>query len=68
MPASVETSEGGSSSTELEPLPYGIKLSNRMPNILINKYNLNVKDSYKNKNYTLAGVALHITQFILDKK
>ena len=68
MPASVETSEGGSSSTELEPLPYGIKLSNRMPDILINKYNLNVKDSYKNKNYTLAGVALHITQFILDKK
>ncbi len=45
-----------------------IKLSNHLPNIIINKHNINFIDSQTNKKYSLQGQDTSITNFILDKK
>ena len=49
-------------------LPFGLKLSNKLPNIKIDKYNLSAVDLMTSKKYSLIGENLKITDFILDKK
>lgn len=50
------------------PLPFGIKLSNHLPNIKIYKYNISLVDIQTLKSYSINGNKLSITDFVLDKK
>ena len=49
-------------------LPLGIKLSNKLPNISAKNYNLTFVDMGTQKQYSLFGKDLKITDFVLDKK
>lgn len=50
------------------PLPFGIKLSNHLPNIIINGYNINFIDVKTDKKYSISGEKFNISDFILNKK
>lgn len=62
IPESEEPSE------PMKSLPFGLKLSNKLPNILINNYKLAFIDAQDKKEYSVDGKDLKITDFILDKK
>jgi len=49
-------------------LPYGLKLSNHLPNIKLDEYQINFIDEKTKKTYFIDGDDLKITDFILDKK
>jgi len=49
-------------------LPFGIKLSNHLPNITLKNYNISFIDIPTNKKYSLNGKDFKISDFILDKK
>ena len=48
-------------------LPYGFKLSNHLPNIIINNYNLSFIDT-TDKTYSIYGDNVSVKDFILNKK
>ena len=52
----------------MQILPFGIKLSNHLPNIKIGDYKLALIDANTKKTYYIDGDNLNITDFILDKK
>ncbi len=49
-------------------LPFGVKLSNKLPNIYLNNYDIAFIDLSNSKKYYLDGDKFHITDFILDKR
>lgn len=49
-------------------LPLGLKLSNRLPDISVKKYNIAAVDLITSKKYALDGQNLKISDFVLDKK
>lgn len=49
-------------------LPYGLTLSNHLPNIRVKKYKLTFIDAIDRKNYYLTGENFKISKFILDKQ
>ena len=49
-------------------LPFGLKLSNRMPDIKLNNYKLTVSDMNSDKTYYTEGENFTVTKFILDKR
>lgn len=49
-------------------LPFGLKLSNKLPNVKVTKYDLSIVDLITSKKYDVNGKNLKITDFILDKK
>lgn len=49
-------------------LPFGIKLSNKLPNIYLNNYVITFVDTSNCKQYSLNGNKFNVTDFILDKK
>lgn len=49
-------------------LPYGLKLSNHLPSIYINNYNIAFVDIPTDKTYSIYGNSISITDFILNKK
>jgi len=49
-------------------LPFGFKLSNRLPNILVKDYSLFFLDSRSGRTYGLEGENFRVKDFILDKK
>lgn len=49
-------------------LPFGLKLSNKLPDVKISKYNLTLTDLPTNKTYYTQGENLKISKFILDKR
>lgn len=49
-------------------LPLGIKLSNKLPNIYLNNYDIAFVDTTTGNKYYLDGDKFHITDFILNKK
>ena len=49
-------------------LPFGLKLSNHLPNIYLKKFNIEFYDISSDKKYYLDGSYLDVTDFILDKK
>lgn len=51
-----------------EPLPFGIKLSNHLPDIILNNYNLSFIDMQTDKSYYFSGNKIKISDFILNKK
>lgn len=51
-----------------EPLPFGIKLSNHLPDIILNNYNLSFIDMQTDKSYYFSGNRIKVSDFILNKK
>ena len=47
-------------------LPFGLKLSNHLPNIIINKYNIDFAE--KNNKYSVYGNKISLTDFVINKK
>ena len=54
-------------SAPMQSLPYGFKLSNRLPNICLGEYKLELLDSIENKSYYVNGEYFNIYDFVLDK-
>ena len=54
--------------TTLQPLPFGFKLSNRLPDIRVNDYIITFVDMATKSEYTLSGQDLKLKDFILDKR
>ncbi len=54
-------------STSFE-LPFGLKLSNRLPNIKIGNHKFALVDSETSKSYYIEGDKFKLTDFILDKR
>lgn len=50
------------------PLPMGLKLSNHLPDIVLNNYNLSFIDMQSDKTYYISGNTIKVTDFILNKK
>ena len=48
-------------------IPFGIKLSNHLPNIYVNNYNISITKS-DNKKYSISGYKFSVTDFIFNKK
>ena len=55
------------SSTEPIVLPFGLKLSNHLPDIKLGKYEVDFIDVSENKSYSISGDKAEIRDFILDK-
>lgn len=49
-------------------LPFGIKLSNKLPNISVNNYKISFIDISSDKEYSIYGNKFSISDFILNKK
>ncbi len=49
-------------------LPYGLKLSNHLPNVIIHNYNVSFIDMPTDKTYSLYGDNISVSDFILNKK
>lgn len=65
----IPQSESTEQNTEpMAPLPFGIKLSNHLPNITINNYNISFIDIPTDKTYSIYGQKAKISDFILNKK
>lgn len=62
LPEQTEESE------QMLALPYGLKLSNHLPKIYFDEYQLTFIDDNTKKTYFIDGDDLKITDFILDKK
>lgn len=52
----------------LTSLPFGLKLSNNLPNINVKGYKFVISDAIDSKNYYIQGKNFKISDFILDKK
>ncbi|MBR1681585.1 AsmA family protein, partial [bacterium] len=53
---------------QVAELPYGLKLSENMPNISADKYSLTLTDNSTDKKYSIKGSDFSITDFYLTKK
>ena len=60
--------KSGNASQMTTALPYGLKLSNHLPSIYINNYNIAFVDIPTDKTYSIYGNSISITDFILNKK
>lgn len=59
------------SSEQAEPvteLPFGFKLSNHLPNIVVKNYNISFIDVPTDKSYSIYGNKAQVSDFILNKK
>lgn len=52
----------------LQELPFGLKLSNRLPDIRVKNYDVSLIDMQSGKKYMLDGANFAITDFVLDKQ
>ncbi len=52
----------------VQPLPFGFKLSNKLPDVVIDDYTLTFVDMASKSEYTLSGQNMKLSDFILDKK
>ncbi len=66
IPQSSETPQTQPASTT--ELPFGLKLSNHLPDIKINNYNISFIDAVTDKSYSISGDTFSVKDFILDKK
>lgn len=51
-----------------QPLPFGFKLSNNLPDVAVDDYTITFIDMASKSEYTLSGQKLKLSDFILDKK
>ena len=64
----IPQSEPSEPSKPMTGLPFGIKLSNRLPNITVKNYNIAFIDMPTDKTYSIYGNKAKISDFILNKK
>lgn len=67
LPEAADTEEEPQNAAAAE-LPFGLKLSNHLPNIYLKKFYIAFVDIPTDKKYYLDGSYLNITDFILNKK
>lgn len=69
LPSQTETLPQGDEKTTATAteLPFGLKLSNRMPDIKIKGYSINFIDLSNNKSYLIKGNKTEVTDFVLNK-
>ncbi len=67
LPEAADTEEESQNASAAE-LPFGLKLSNHLPNIYLKKFYIAFVDIPTDKKYYLDGSYLNITDFILNKK
>lgn len=60
--------ENNQTASKSEPLPFGFKLSNHLPDITLKQYNIAFCDQPTSKLYYIEGSNFKIRDFILDKK
>lgn len=64
----IPQSETAKPSEPVAGLPFGIKLSNHLPNITVKNYNIAFVDMPTDKTYSIYGNKAKVTDFILNKK
>ncbi len=52
----------------MQPLPFGFKLSNKLPDVTVKEYDITFVDMATKSEYTLSGADMKLSDFILDKK
>jgi len=69
LPAPIENQTTETSQTPLEPvvLPFGLRLSNHLPDIKIGGYDVEFIDLSNGKKYEIEGDKTEITDFVLNK-
>ncbi len=69
LPSQTETLPQGDEKTTATAteLPFGLKLSNHMPDIKIKGYSINFIDLSNNKSYLIKGNKTEVTDFVLNK-
>ena len=67
FPAQTEPLSNTSDAQTEVKLPFGLRLSNHLPDIKIGNYSINFKDLSTQKLYTIKGDKIEITDFILNK-
>lgn len=68
LPEAADTQEEPENATAAAELPFGLKLSNHLPNIYLKKFYIAFVDIQTDKKYYLDGSYFNITDFILNKK
>ena len=51
----------------IQPLPFGFKLSNKLPDVVIKNYNVALVDMRNGNKYSINGPTISISNFVLDK-
>lgn len=64
----IPQSELSKPSASSAKLPFGIKLSNHLPNIIVKNYNISFIDMPTDKTYSIYGNKAKVSDFILNKK
>lgn len=69
----IQADDSSENSTSVEQpamtsLPFGLKLSNHLPDISINNYNISFIDIPSDKTYSIYGNNIYVNDFILNKK
>ena len=67
FPAQTEPLPVENEQTEISTLPFGLKLSNRLPDIKIGGYNIVFTDISNGKEYVIKGNKTELTDFIFNK-
>lgn len=62
------SSETTKASEPMTGLPFGFKLSNHLPNIIVKNYNISFIDIPTDKTYSIYGDMAKVSDFILNKK
>lgn len=52
----------------VQPLPFGFKLSNNLPDVLLKNYSVNLVDMSNNNSYLVRGDRISVSDFVLDKR
>lgn len=65
--AGIEVPENEAAACEPISLPFGLRLSNHLPDIRVDGYNVELKDLPTGKKYIIKGEKTSLTDFILDK-
>lgn len=68
MPAQSNKNSDKNENVQNTGLPFGIKLSNKLPNIYLNNYDIEFVNVSNGKKYYLDGDKFNITDFTLNKK
>lgn len=63
-----ETLNDTETKNTMTSLPFGFKLSNHLPNIIVNNYNISFIDIATDKAYSIYGNNILVSDFILNKK
>lgn len=63
-----KTEENTKTETQKIEIPFGLRLSNKLPDIRVEKYMLTFTDASNGDEYVISGNKLNVTDFILNKE